>query len=215
MFKLLIGFEKLGQAEFLARAQGIKVALTSEPALTLIPDPWPASYPSRTALTTAYTEFETAFDASHDGGRTALDTRDMKRVALTGKLKDAAPYFEAVAKTANDITILDATGYTRRQPSVPSPQPLPAPELKLKRSTLSGVIFAKASPVNGAGSYETQRCTGDPAVEANWTNSLITTAALRIELTGLTPGQLYYVRCRAIGGNGPGAWSDVASLMAV
>ena len=53
MFKLLIAFARLSFADLLLKAQGIKVALTSEPALTLFPNPWPAVYPSRTALTTA------------------------------------------------------------------------------------------------------------------------------------------------------------------
>jgi len=214
MFKLLIGFEKLGQEQFLSRAQGIKVALTSEPALTVLPEPWPAPYPSRVQLTTAYTAFETAYDTAQDGGRTAVDTRDQNRVTLTGLLKDLAPYFESMAKAASDITILDATGYNRRLPSSPIPTPLPAPLLKVKRSLMSGVIVINGKRVRGASSYETQYCIGDPAVEANWKHGLTTSGCLHIELTGLTPGQLYYLRLRAVGSNGPGAWSDVASLMA-
>src|SRR3989442_404358 len=98
LFKLLIGlFEGLSFADFLLKAQSIKVALTSEPALTLFRDPWPAVYPSRTALTTAYTEFETALEAAQDGAIMTADVRDAKRVVLTKVLKDIAPYLEAVA----------------------------------------------------------------------------------------------------------------------
>src|SRR2546423_1713974 len=52
-FKLLIAFERVGLSRLLGKAQQIKVALNSEPALTLLPDPWPACYPSRAALTQA------------------------------------------------------------------------------------------------------------------------------------------------------------------
>ena len=215
LFKLIIAFEKLSFPDFLAKTQAIQVALTSAPALTLIPDPWPAPYPTRAQLTTAFTAFETAMDAAYDGGRTALDNRDQKRSALTEILKDLAPYLESVAKTANDITILDATGYDRRQESDPIPQPPAAPELKVRRGPVSGMLIAKASRKKGAVMHETQRCTGDPSVETNWNGTVQSTSCLRIELPGCTPGQLYYVRTRGMGHGGPGPWSDVANLMAV
>lgn len=214
LFKLLIGFDVLSFPEYLAKTQSIKVALTTEPAVTLIPDPWPAPYPSRVALTTAFTEFETAYDASHDGGRTALDARDQKRAILTQLLKDAAPYFESVAKAANDITLLDITGYDRRMPSGPLPQPPAAPDLKLSRGRVSGLLIAKASRPEGTILLETQRCTGDPSVEGNWNGTVQSSSSIHIELPGCTPGQLYYARTRAIGTGGPGPWSDVANLMA-
>jgi hypothetical protein len=216
MYKLLISFQKLGFPSFLSRAQGIKTALTSEPALTLIPDPWPATYPSRAQLVTAFGEFETAYDASQDGGKTALTVRNLKREALTEVLKNLAPYLESVARAAGDVSILDVTGYERRQPAGHGngDVELPAPVITLRHGELSGVLLARASSLRGAGSYETQYCTGDPSVPANWQKGPTTTGCRRIELEDLTPGQLYYVRIRGIGSNGPGAWSDVASLRA-
>lgn len=214
-FKLRITFERLSFPYLLDRAHTITTALTSEPALTLIPDPWPACYPSRAQLTTAFTEFKAALMASFDGGRRATSARDEKRAVLIRRLKDLAPYLESVAKAANDVTLLHATGYKLWQKRAAVAHPLAAPVLKLRRSTLSGVLIAKASRVNGAGSYETQICTGDPTVEINWTHAVTATGCLRIPLTGLTPGRVYCVRVRAIGGRGPGAWSPVARLMAV
>jgi hypothetical protein len=214
IFKLIITFAKLSFGEFLAKAQRIKVALTSEPALTLFPDPWPATYPSRAQLVAAYTAYETAYDAAGDGGKTARDARDQKRRDLEKVLRDVAPYFEVVAKAANDITVLDATGYDRRQPPVPAPNPLPAPGLKLSRNGMSGLLVASADRIRGGDSYEAQLCTGDPANEENWKHAVTSTRCRDIQLTGLTPGRLYYVRLRAVGGRGPGAWSDIAQMMA-
>src|SRR5947207_2803182 len=68
IFKLLVGFEPLSFDALLGKAQRIKVALTSEPALTLLPDPWPASYPSRAEITAGYTGYESGYDAAVDGG---------------------------------------------------------------------------------------------------------------------------------------------------
>jgi hypothetical protein len=72
----------------------------------------------------------------------------------------------------------------------------------------------KPSRVPGAGGYEAQLCVGDPVRDEDWKHAAISTRCSRIELTGLTSGQLYCVRVRAINGNGPGAWSVPASLMA-
>ena len=40
IFKLIVAFAKLNLEAFLGKVQQIKVALTSEPALTLLPDPY-------------------------------------------------------------------------------------------------------------------------------------------------------------------------------
>src|SRR5919198_5239364 len=69
LFKLLIGFDRLSGPDFLAVSQGIKTALTSEPALTLLPDPWPAAFATRVQLTDRFTDFEEAFDAAVNGGQ--------------------------------------------------------------------------------------------------------------------------------------------------
>ena len=217
-YKLRIAFGRLNNTAFLAKAQGITKALTSEPALTRIPDPDPTLYPTRLKITTAYGNFETAFDKAITGGKTEMDERDRTRLIMEQILKDFAPYPEVLAKNANDVTLLDITGYDRYQSHsgpVPAPSVTEGPQLKLKRATISGVIILSISKVPGTGTYETQLCTGDPSVPGNWKTALMTTKCRSIELTGLTPGQLYYIRARAIGSKGPGAWSDVASMMAV
>jgi hypothetical protein len=198
-----------------AKASHIAAALNSPQALARIPEPWPAIYPSRAQLTTAYTEFKATLMAAADGGRIAVSARNQKQAALIKILKDLAPYLEGVAKAAQDVTILELTGYDRWRPRTPTPSVLPGPVLKLRRGRLSGVLIADATCVPGAGSYEIQYCLGNPGDEANWRDGSTTTRCARIHLTGLTPGQVYSVRVRAIGRSGPGAWSNLRSLMAV
>jgi len=115
VYKLIVTFERLSLPNFMARAQNIVSKLTSEPALTLFPEPWPASFPTRAQFTAGYTGFETAYNLALDGAKSAATTRDLKRAPLTTLLKDAAPYLESVAKTAGDVSMLDATGYGTAQ----------------------------------------------------------------------------------------------------
>lgn len=213
--KLNTSFSNLSHAAFFAKAKAIVLKLTTEPLLTLVPNPWPASFPARTAVTTAYAEFEVAYSAALDGAKSDRDTRDAKRAVLTTLLQQVAPYLVSVAETAGDVSILDLSGYD--VPNAPVPLPpgaLPAPEIILQRATLSGVLVVRASRVMGAGCYQVQVCQADPSVEANWHTVSTGKRCRRIELTGLTPGQLYFVRVCAIGSDGAGAWSDVANLMA-
>jgi hypothetical protein len=214
--RLVIVFEKLNLPSFLAKTQTIETALTTEPALTLFADPWPATFPSRTQLTTAFTEFETAFDAEN-GDKHAIAVRDEKREALTLILKQIAPYLESVAQSTGDTTILETTGYDLRRDITHSTEnDIPvAPVLTLKRGTLSGVIIGRVNRLSGVGAYEGQYASGDPNVESNWKNGVLSTKASQIVFENLTPGTMYYFRVRGVGSGGPGAWSDIANLMAV
>ena len=86
-FKLLIAFERMSLPTLLGKARRIKASLNSEPALTLLPDLWPASYPSRADLSAAVVAFAAAHAAAGDGGKSACSDRDQKRDALIQMLK--------------------------------------------------------------------------------------------------------------------------------
>ena len=76
-------------------------------------------------------------------------------------------------------------------------------------------MVARASAVKGAKSYEVWCCEGDPLTESNWRHVTSTGRVNRIELTGLTPGKLYYFRIRTISSTGSGPWSNFISMMAI
>ena len=215
LFKLLIDFDSLSLGNLLGKGQQIKVALNSEPALTLLPDPWPASYPSRATITADFTAYESAYDLTVNGGSKAQrEDRDQKRTKLILSLKNAAPYFESVAKAANDINVLTCTGYTLREPSQPVIQPLPAPVLQLRRNSISGVVVGRVKSLTGALVYEAQFCSGSPTGEESWQTADFTPRASQLEYTGLTPGQSYSFRARALGRGGWGGWSDITQMIA-
>ena len=119
-----------------------------------------------------------------------------------------------MARSANDLTILPATGYDLRRRSDPIPQPLPAPVLKIFRNGLSGVLIGRANAVHGASSYEAQICNGTSTEETNWRTVVFSRGCSRLQFPGLTPGQVYSFRLRALGREGWSPWSDIAQLMA-
>lgn len=76
-------------------------------------------------------------------------------------------------------------------------------------------IIARASAVKGARSYEIWVCESDPLTEAGWRHHTTSGKISRIEVTGLTPGRLYYFRIRAVGAVDAGPPSNFISMMAI
>ena len=145
-------------------------------------------------------------------------SRCAQRGALTLLMKRIAPYLESVAQAAGDPSMLESTGYDLRNPIVrgltTESDVLTAPVLTVKRGTLSGVVVGRVKRQAGAVTFEGQYATGDPNVEANWKNGVLSTKASQIIFPNLVAGQMYYFRVRGIGKDGAGAWSDMANLMA-
>lgn len=181
-------------------------------------EPWwsdPAEKPTVASLTADKAAYSLAKNAAHDGSKEKIATRKTLRDAATIDLQKLAKYVDL--KSDGDVTMLESSGFDLTK--VPAPHgtlPLEAPQdMRLKHGELPGMLLARCKSVKGAASYETQICAGDPGVPANWKPGAFTAGCARIELTGLTAGTLYHVRVRAINKNGPGAWSDEASLMAM
>ena len=113
LYGLNCGFSNFGDPRFRDKARFIVTCVTTEPMLTLVPEPTPALYPTRLDLTTALAAYEAAANAAKDS-LIAKKDRNNKRAVLERLLKDFAPVVVAAAKTANDITILSKSGYTVR-----------------------------------------------------------------------------------------------------
>ena len=65
----------------------------------------------------------------------------------------------------------------------------------------------------GARTYEIQLAQSDPSLEENWKSATSSATASQLLVEGLTPGQTYWLRVRAIGG--AGRWTDPVSLIVV
>ena len=214
--RLIISFEELNETAFGAQASTIEGRLGTEPATSFFPDPWPlAKGPySLAQLSEEVKEYAAAQARAASGDKNKIATRKALRAALSARLKELAAYL--MQKAAGDLAKLGATGYqVSRERGVPSRIPLSAPqEFTARWGELSGMLVARSRGVKGAKVYELAICEGDSGIEANWRIYGPATTPLRMPITGLTPGVLYFVRVRAINHAGPGAWSDIASARA-
>ena len=129
--------------------------------------------------------------------------------ALTSALRKDANYVEIASD--NDVETLLSSGYdivsTNRAQS-----PLEQPNISQILNLATTQILIRVLSILNAKSYQVQMAT---SANGPWLEAGIFTQPRRIVLTGLTPGTVYFVRVRAIGGStGYSEWSVAASLMA-
>lgn len=83
--------------------------------------------------------------------------------------------------------------------------------LRVKFSNVEGQLISRWKKVPGASSYIVQYTLNPDA--GPWLQAAVTTRVSH-KITGLTPGQKYWVRVCAVGAAGAGPWSDVTCKMA-
>jgi hypothetical protein len=126
---------------------------------------------------------------------------------LGTSLRKTAAYVQSVA--SQDLTLLLSSGFqptnTNRAQS-----PLDTPVVLEIDNSISTELVLRVQPVVNARSYEAQYKNG-----AGWLPAGIFTQARRIEIDSLTPGTVYTVQVRAIGGStGYSDWSAPQTCMA-
>ncbi|MEO6786733.1 MAG: fibronectin type III domain-containing protein [Chthoniobacteraceae bacterium] len=137
------------------------------------------------------------------------------RAALNTALARLGGYVNDVAQGDPSIVILSGfPSYdTARTPDSSIPA---APEdLRLKHGTLRGSIVARYRVKRKPSTNEMHISTGNPNDEAGWRFAGVFQGQ-KATLSGLTPGQLVWVRVRTVGLRGVmGAWSDPREIMVV
>ena len=211
--KLIVTFEHLSVADFLAKTGSIVVAMTDN---VHYQEPWVGQGLSLELLKAAYNNFQVAYHASLTKDTIKIAQRDVARQTLTDLLKRLALYLELMA--AGDTTKLTTTDYDLRHDIVHnnSNELLPAPsDFKVTHGQLSGTLNAQVTRLAGAGSYEVHITKDDPKVESNWQHAVSSVTSTHILVTGLIPGQSYWLRIRGLNSNGGGVWSDLVSIIVV
>lgn len=198
--KLNRGFSQLREDELDNKAQFIITALTGNAK-------FPTPTPTLANVQTKLDAYRTAM-ARDDSGRTAaVDTSRAELETILGQLAGNLELTSGV--TDADLA---TTGFDMRKPRTTTDAPIDAPQnVRLRSTGNTGEVQLLCDPADRAKSYEVQH-TLDP-VNGPWTDAGTFGSTRGIVISGLTRSKDYWMRIRGIGSNGPGAWSDPATIL--
>ncbi|HEY5344833.1 MAG TPA: fibronectin type III domain-containing protein [Verrucomicrobiae bacterium] len=169
---------------------------------------FPALPLSIAELTARQTAFQNAITAAGQGGKIATATQAEARDALISALRQTAAYIQSVAANLTMSQVL-SSGFDVVIPNS-TQSPLSQPIFTLDNSS-STQLAVYLQAVTNAKAYQVQFSTGAGA----WQEAGIYPNTKGILLTNLTPGTIYNVRIRAVGGSTQYSdWSATMSLMA-
>jgi hypothetical protein len=158
-------------------------------------------------LETQRGNFEQAIAAAASGGPPDTAAKNDSRANLLGMLRQIAGYVQITCN--NDMATLLSSGFRAMSTNRASTQLDQPIELVIDNGT-SGQLVASVKPVKNTSLYEgrIKGPTGD------WLPSVFTGDSQHIEFNGLTPGLVYTVQVRALGGStGQSDWSDPSTHM--
>lgn len=167
----------------------------------------PSPSPSLAAFGADVDAFDTALTKAKDGTPTAVTDRDAKALKVHQDIGHIIDYVQSVADTqasaADAIAVIVSAGLQVKKTSTHK-----KPELAVKYTGLSGEVLLAALAIAGAGAYYWEFSLDQKA----WTTAPETTIG-KTTVAGLTPGQVYYFRFRALTKKGKSDYSQVVSLI--
>ncbi len=199
--KLNSGFSKLPDNDFDNKADSIVKALTGNAN-------FPTTTPTLASIGTDLTAYQQAL-AMQSG-----QARDTQIATTRAKLADSVEKLARGLELVPNVTdaMLATTGFELRKVPSTSGETVAAPgNVRLKQTGVTGVLQVLSDAVKGASAYEVQY-TLDPNA-GPWIDGGTFASTRGIGISGLTRGKDYWVRLRAIGTNGPGPWSDPATIL--
>jgi hypothetical protein len=202
MQKLNRGFSQLRDTELDNKTQTIITALTGNAA-------FPTPNPTLVAITTALTDFQNALAMP---GRT--DARNAAVATTRVKLETLLQQLAANLELTPNVTDaqLATTGFDLPKVRTKTDAPVEAPgNVRLKSTGTSGQVQVLCDSVERAKAYEVQ-FTLDPNA-SSWTDAGTFPNTRSIAIPGLQRAKDYWVRVRAVGPTGAGAWSDPATIL--
>ena len=182
-----LAFLRLPDAAFSEFAGQIFASMTGNTA-------FPSTTPALSALSAATGTYTDALAASPSGGPSATAAKNAARTALAALLRQLAHYVQQ--NGANDLATLLSSGFKAASTNRATVQ-LAKPASLVLTNGLSTQLLGKVPPVKNAKSYEgrIQPPTGAAYVVNGGTDSR------NLAFNGLTPGLLYTISVRAIGGS--------------
>jgi hypothetical protein len=176
-------------------------AMTNNPAFSnpLVP---------LTTLSALQTDYAQKLAANLTGGTVATAAKNQARAALTDGLRRQGIYVQGVA---NELTTLLSSGFASVNQNR-SQTALAKPGIRKILNEGTEKLTLRVTPIANARNYQVQIQVGGGA----WQEAGIFPQARRIGLANLTPGTVYNIRVRALGGSTCySEWSNVTSRMSL
>lgn len=202
MAQVKLSLDRLTRDERIALAQQIHTQMTGNAS-------FPTPSPALTALDAAITALATGnseLNVLRQQAKEKTVEVDTLDASLSQVLRDLAAYVQN-ASGGDESKILSA-GMSVREAAAPVTM-TPVTGLESSPGDDSGEIDLSWNPVRSASSYEVQS-SPDPITPTSWGHAGISTKS-SLTLTGQPSGARCWWRVRAVGANGPGAWSDPAT----
>ena len=171
-----------------------------------------ASFPNppvtMAALTAAQEDFSGKIAALAQGGPSATAAKNESRVALLHLLRDLAAHVELVSD--NDLAVLLSSGF-KATSSTRAQVPLPKAQIRQIKNGNSTQLIVEAAVMKNARSWEARWKIGT----GDWHPAANLKPTRKMTIIDLTPGSLYTIQMRALGGaTGYSDWSDAVTHMA-
>lgn len=161
------------------------------------------------ALGVLQTTFQDTLAAQAQGGKLATAKKNAAREELTTALRSIAAYVQGIS--AQDKPMMLSSGFQANS-TARSRLQLDTPNIVQIDNGMSTELVLRLTPILNARAYETQVKTGT----GDWQPAGISTNSRGVVVENLTPGLVYTMQVRAIGGiTGYSDWSDPVSHMAM
>ena len=201
-YKIINDLPTLGDNDLIARVKILIICLTGNTAFTALPV-------AITALQALLDAFQTAVNnmaVYNTPEYTAL--RDEARELLLDATRKTSAYVQSVA--LNSLSTMRSSGFDALEPGAPS-VPLEPTAIVQLSNLASTQLLARLLAVDNAVAFELRLSTDGGKT---WFSGGISRQARRIVLSNLTPGTVYDVSARGIGGStGYSDWCPKVSLM--
>ena len=201
-YRTSLAFARLSDSPLGAFAGYIVEKMTGNPAFA-------TPLVSLASLTAAQTVFVSAIAAALQGGRQLTAEKNAARAVLLGLLRQEAAYVQSLA--GEDLAVLLSSGFesiSTNRTQVPLTQPV----VERVENPQSMQLSLRLQPVSTARAYEVRIRHG----AGGWEAVGVFTYSRPILIENLTPGTVYSMQARAVGGStGYSDWSDPISHMAM
>ena len=168
--------------------------------------PTPPADATLAMLLAANTDFTEKIGKAKMGGAMDTSAKNLSRQDLLTIMRKLAGYVQI---TANNTEELLSSGFEARSENH-ARQPLDQPSgLRVKNGPTGQLVARLETPVKNSNLYE-----GRASIDGGttWLPSVFTGDSRRIIFAGLTPGAMYTIQVRALGGStGQSDWSDPVS----